>query len=312
MKKFIKNITSFSILAITFIFIIQIIISLKIKGKIIMGHDNLEQTSNINADLVFIGSSRCWAHFDPFFFDTTFNLKSVNIGVDGHSEISMAIVRLSDYLSRNKNPKFVIFSFDPLINAGSFENNTNYVHKNAFAKYAFFPTKKNLPIVDFFQFNLYEKYIPLYSVLKYKNLSFILSSNYTNDWTEFGYEVHQERWDTTKLPITDLIKKAYFKKSEVGLISKALDSLKKLCQVNNAQLLCIQTPVYKVAQDDWSFSETKNICLNLNIPFIDANKEYIRNNISYFYNSDHLNKLGVDKLNNLLKNDTLLSIFLQR
>jgi hypothetical protein len=312
MKKFIKNITSFSILAITLIYIIQIIISLKIKGKIIMGHDNLEQASNINADLVFIGSSRCWVHFDPFFFDTTFNLKSVNIGVDGHSEISMAIVRLSDYLSRNKTPKFVIFSFDPLIYAGSFKNNTNYVHKNAFAKYAFFPSKKNLPIVDFFQFNLYEKYIPLYAILKYKNLSFILSSDYTNDWTKFRYEMHQERWDTTKIPVTDIIKKAYFKKSEVGLISKALDSLKKLCQVNNAQLLCIQTPVYKIAQDDSSFSETKNICFNLNIPFIDANKEYIRNNISYFYNSDHLNKLGVDQLNNLLKNDTLLKSFLHK
>jgi hypothetical protein len=277
-----------------------------------MDHDNLERAANINADLVFLGSSRCWVHFDPVFFDTSFNLKSINIGVDGHSEISMAIVRFSDYLSRNKAPKFVIFSFDPLIKAGSFKNNTNYVHKNAFARYAFLPSKKDLPMVDFFQFNLYEKYIPLYAILKYKILSYILSSNYTNDWTKFGYEVHQERWDTTSIIVTDLIKKAYFKQSELGSISKGLDSLNKLCQVNNTQLLCIQTPVYKVAQDDSSFSETKNICFNLNIPFIDANKEYIRNNISYFYNSDHLNKLGVDQLNNVLKKDTLLNRFLKR
>lgn len=312
MKKFIKYITFFSLLAILFLCLIQTIISLKINGKIIMGHDNLEQASNINADLVFIGSSRCWVHFDPKFFDTTFKLKSVNIGVDGHSEISMAIVRLSDYISRNETPKFVIFSFDPLIGAGSFTNNTNYVHKNAFAKYAFLPSKKNLPIVDFFQFSDYEKYIPLYAILKYKILSTTLFMNNNDNWTKFGYEVHNENWDTTKIPVTDLIKKAYFKKSEIGLISKALDSLKLLCHDNNIQLLCIQTPVYKVVYDDLSFSETKKICFNLNIPFIDANQEYIRNDISYFYNSDHLNKLGVDQLNILLKKDALLTSFLKK
>ncbi len=277
-----------------------------------MGHDNLEQTSNINADLVFIGSSRCWVHFDPKFFDSTFNLKSANIGVDGHSEISMAIVRLSNYLSRNKIPKFVIFSFDPLINAGSFVNNTNYVHKNAFARYAFFPSKKNLPIVAFFHFNNYEKYIPLYAFLKYQILSNLLFMEHNDNLTKFGYEIHNEKWDTTKIPVTDFLKKAYSKKSDIGLISNALDNLKTLCHVNNIQLLCIQTPVYKVAYDDLSFSETKKICFNLNIPFIDANQEYIRNDISYFYNSDHLNKLGVDQLNNFLKKDTLLTLFLKK
>jgi hypothetical protein len=311
MKNFSKNIISFSLFVIILISLIQSLISLKMKGKIIMGHDNLEQASNINADLVFIGSSRCWVHFDPKFFDTTFKLKSVNIGVDGHSEISMAIVRLRDYMSRNKTPKFVILSFDPLIDAGSFTDNTNYVHKDAFAKYAFLPSEKDLPIVNYFQFNFCEKYIPMYAILKYKILSPALFMSNADNWSKFGYEVHHEKWDTTKIPVTDLIKSAYFKKQNIGLISKSLNNLKILCNTNNIKLLCIQTPVYKAAYDDSSFSETEKICFTLNIPFIDTNKEYIRNNIANFYNSDHLNKVGVDQLNNLLKKDSLVRSFLQ-
>jgi hypothetical protein len=290
---------------------LQALISLKIKGKIIMGHDNLEQASNINADLVFLGSSRCWVHFDPRFFDSTFNIKSVNIGVGGHSEISMAFVRLSNYLSRNKAPKFAIFSFDPLVNEGSFNNNKNYVHKNAYAKYAFLPSEKNLPMVDYFQFNYYEKYIPLYAIFKYKILGPSLFSSNADNWSKFGYEIHNEKWDTSKLPVTSTIKNAYFKKQNIDSIRNALDGLKMLCLNNNIQLLCIQTPVYKVAYDEWSFTETGKICSQSGILFIDANQEDIRNNIDNFYNSDHLNKSGVEQLNNFLRNDTLLKSFLQ-
>lgn len=312
MKKFIIKLCSFFILVAAVTFLLQGLISLRIKGKTVRGHDNLEQMADVNADLLFTGSSRCFAHFDPSFFDTTFNLKTVNIGVDGHPQISMAIVRLQDYLSRNKPPKFVIFSFDPFSAPNTFHKSKNNVHKNDFARYAFFPSGKDLPMVNYFHFNFWEKYVPLYAMFKYKLLGDAIFLNNIDNSVKYGYGRHDESWDTVAIPVTDTLKAKMFKKSETKEITYSLDSLKKMCLTKNIKLLCIQTPVYKSIYDESIFSETKKICHSLNIPFIDANKEYIRNNINYFYNSNHMNKQGVDELNRLLKDDPVLLDFLSK
>lgn len=292
-------------------FLFQGIISLRIKGKTVTGHDNLEQTANVNADLVFIGSSRCLAHFDPAFFDSTFKLKSINIGVIGHSEISMAIIRLEDYLSRNKPPSSVIFSFDPFCSPNTFSNNSNFIIKNDFSRYAFFPSKMDLPIVNYFRFNFCEKYVPMYALFKYHLLADAITLTNVDNSAILGYQMEVAKWDTITNPVTDFQKRNFFKISDVSAITNSLDSLKKLCGHYNIKLLCIQTPVYKIIYNDSIFSETNKICNNINIPMIDLNEEHIRNNITYFSNSNHLNKSGVDEMNTLLKKDSLLTSFLQ-
>src|SRR6187431_1121144 len=105
MKQFLKNTILFAMLLIGIVFLIQIAISFRIKGKTVTGYDTLEQTSNVNADLVFMGSSRCWAHLDPKFFEENYHLKSVNIGMNGHSDLMASTLRLENYLAKNKAPK---------------------------------------------------------------------------------------------------------------------------------------------------------------------------------------------------------------
>jgi len=313
MSLFIKRVIIFFLSVIVVITTIQILISLRISGKTVTGHDNLEVTSNINADLVFLGSSRCWAHFDPNFFDTAYKIKSLNIGVDGHSEIIMAIVRLEDYLSRNKAPQMAILSFDPFMGADSdATKNTNFVHKDNFSRYAFWPSKKDRLIVDYFHFDCYEKYVPLYAIFKYQQLKNDILLNNIDNWTKYGYEKHDETWDTISNPVSDINKSSYFKISDSHLIKQALNSLKTLCEHHKIKLICIQTPVYKACYDEQLFSETKRIAESLNIPFIDANKEYIRNDIGNFYNSNHLNINGTNKLNDFLKNDSLFNFHMQK
>ncbi|ULQ52385.1 hypothetical protein [Flavihumibacter fluvii] len=311
MRLFIKRMVVFALVTIGLVFFFQILISARIKGKTVRGHDNLEQTSNVHADLVLMGSSRCWSHLDPVFFDSTFKLRSINIGVDGHSEISMAIIRLKDYLSRNVPPKFAICTFDPFVSSGKQKNNTNYVHKNDFARYAFFPKEKDLLIVDYFGFNFFEKYVPLYAIFKYKLLANCIFLNNRSNYVDFGYERHDLNWDTIATPVSDKMKGFYFKESDIPAIQKSADSLVQLCKSNNIKLMFIQTPVYKVCYDDSAFSMTSKICSGMNIPFIDVNDEYIRNNIKFFYNSNHLNTTGVNAMNSLLSKDSLLRSFLQ-
>ncbi len=310
MKVFLKILLSFIGFIIAIIFLIQAIVFLRIKDKCITGFDNLYQTSNVNADLVFIGSSRCLEHFDPLFFNNTFKIKSVNIGVEGHTELTMAIVRLQHYLSCNKNPKFVILSFDPYMLGGSFNDNNNMTHKNDFALHSFWPKKKDLLILNYFKFNIYEKYIPLYSFFKY-NLSNYCFNIKESNYIKYGFDRRDEHWDTISKPINYLGKSSFFDDTEIPLIRNKLIELKKICFINKVQLLCIQTPVYKILFNDSTFNKTKYICEDLHIPFIDLQKSNISNNINCFYNLNHMNQFGVNKMNEILSKDTLLNSFLQ-
>jgi hypothetical protein len=314
MRIFIKKILLFAGFLILLAILVQAFISILISGRSLTGHDNLEQTSNVNADLVFLGSSRCWVHFDPRYFDSSLKIKCLNIGVDGHSEISMTIVRLKDYLSRNKPPKYAIYNFDPFITPGSETDNYNFVHKDDFARYAFLPKMKDRLVIDYFKFNVYEKYIPLYSVFKYRILETCLPAKKMNDYMLYGYERHDEQWDTIAKPVSGIAKPRYFDKDRKGIdeITVALNKLKSLCSDNNIKLICVQTPVYKIIHDDSAFANTKEICRNLNISFADMDKDFLRNNIRYFYNPNHLNVSGIAEMNRALEKDSVFISFLNQ
>ena len=309
MKIFIRNIFGFTIFVIINAFLLQAFLSIRIKNKSITGHDNLEQTNSLNADLVFLGSSRCRAHFDPFFFENKFHIKCVNIGVDGHSEISMAILRLKTYLLKNKNPKYVVLSLDPFMSGGSFTDNANMSVKNAFARYSFWPKEANLMILNYFKFNWYEKYIPLYSIFKYNLLSDCLRIK-DNNYTRFGYDRHDELWNTNTYPKTNNLTKNYFSNEQLPVIKEKLIELNTLCFENNIKLLCIQTPVYELLYSDNFFKRTSSVCHELNLSFIETNKINIQSNQNNFYNSNHMNKFGVEKMNEELIKDTAFRSFL--
>lgn len=290
-------------------FALQAVISYRIRDVNIGGNQTLH-AQHLDADLVFLGSSRTWAHFDPVFFEKTFGVKSVNIAVTGHSEIALATLRLENYLSKNKAPKFAIFNFDPMASADSVNAKDNFVIKNDFARYAFWPDKCDAPIVDYFKFDAAEKYIPAYAIIKNKMLITHLMPKRTNRYTAFGYENNDEVWDTVKNPVTDLMKKHYFPDSETTAVAKQLSMLDQVCKKNGIRLLCIQTPVYKSVYEAHYFSRNKAICKQLRIPYIDMESAEFRNDISYFYNSNHMNRKGVERMNALLAENEDLRKFL--
>jgi hypothetical protein len=310
MGKFLKNSTSFLCFVIVIIYLLQGLISFRIKNKAITGYDNWDVTTNINAEIVLLGSSRCWVHFDPHFFEKTYHLKTVNIGMNGHSELPASILRLENYLAKNKSPKYAILSFDPSITPSSFKDNNNFVNKNNYGRFAFLPSKENSDLIDYFKFDNCEKYIPLYAMFKYQLIQDAITLKKSRIFKE-GFELNDEQWDTLKYPISAVMKKHFVKTDKIYLLKEQLKKLKLLCQKNNIQLICIQTPVYKSNYDSFIFNRSSEICKSINIPFIDANSVKIRNSIDNFYNSTHLNKKGVIEMNKLLKNEKQLTAILK-
>ncbi len=309
MKEYFKKISLFLLSFLGLIILVQLILSFNIRNKSITGHDNLKQTEHIDADLVFMGSSRCRAHFDPLFFDSAYHLKSVNLGIDGHSEIAMQLLRLRLYLNSNKAPRYVIFNFDPLVQGGSSEHNTNFVHKNDFARYAFFPDKGSAALVDYFHFNIVEKYVPLFSILKYQLFSECLSRK----GFPYSRNFYDKHASPAEIKFSDNADNVKLPKLNADVIRELKDSLSifnEFCKSNKIQLICIQTPIFKSLYDSTAFSYPAQICRELNIPFINACVESIRDDRDNFYNADHMNVIGVTKMNAYLKTDSLLTTIL--
>ena len=297
------------LLLLALVLLLQMILALRIGGIPGRRKGILDQSAHADADLVLLGSSRCWMQLDPHFFDSAFDHTTVNLGVNGHLEISMAIIRLKHYLQSNRRPRFAILTFDPFSTPGSDTGNHYLFLKNDFARYSFLPARKDLLFLDYFQFNSFEKWVPLYSVFKYRLADSFFSSAGIRDHMDYGYENFKEKWDTALIPV--LHQKAVLDEPVREALSHSLSELNQLCTQNKIRLLCLQTPVYKSLYDSLTFSATKKICHSLQIPFTDVDVASIRDQRDNFYNSNHLNKLGVSKMNAFLAKDSVLLSFLR-
>jgi hypothetical protein len=303
MKKFIRQVVIFSLAIFLMLLLGQFLVDLRTRHKNIGMNDNLDVIRGQENELIFLGSSRCYMHFDPALFEETLHVTAVNLGMLGHSGLSMHKLRLLNYLAKNKTPRFAILSFDALVRPGSVENNTDMYNKDEFARYAFFPSAVNEPIVRCFKFDLLERYVPLYALLKYKRFPDCLTLPYARQYSINRYFKRDEKWDTLAHPADP--KQAYenaFDTSASGLIriELALKSLDSLCDQHNIRLICVQTPVYKAIYNDRFFCLTRLICSHLDLPFFDANYRQISDSADNFYDAGHMNTRGVRKMTSLL------------
>jgi hypothetical protein len=290
---------------------IQLLIVLMLKGKTDIGIDIVHNKSSDKRHLVLLGSSRCRVHLDPAFFDSLFNLETSNLGVNGHTEISMTTIQLRRYVEKNRPPEYVVVSIDPLMSAGSVSDNTNYIDKDKFARLAFFACRDPL-ITGYFKFNPAEKYIPLYALFKYGTFWDCIKSCCFKESESSRYENHREHWDTMVRPFSDTIRKYFFRPKDIPAIRSALSQLKELCAEYNSKLLCVQTPIYRISKEDSLFLSPAIICRSLNIPFEDADQKFLSSDIDNFFNIDHLNSDGVKKMNGYLRNDTNFTSFFKQ
>lgn len=307
MKLFFKNIAFFCFTTIIVTFILQLVLSYRISNKTIKGYDNWDNLYVQKVDLVLLGSSRCWGHLDPAFFEKNYTVKTINLGMNGHSELTAIKLRLENYLSKNPTPKFVLLSFDPFVQPETLTN-TNFTDKDKYARFAFFPSNENLALVNYFKFSYTEKYVPMYTIFKYRLLKDCLFLDKTNSFPK-GYGENTDQWDTIKNPPSDEVKKFFIKDSQFPKLIEDLKAFHKFCLQKNIKLLCIQTPIYKTLSNHKKFKETIALCNSLGIPIIDANYPEISSNISFFYNSNHLNLNGVTILNKMLCEEKELKHF---
>ncbi|HWB93898.1 MAG TPA: hypothetical protein VG605_18720 [Puia sp.] len=304
MKEFFKQLLGFFLFLLGFALAIQLVIDWRIRHKVVSGVDTLDYMEGEDNELVFLGSSRCYAEFDPALFEKALGVHAANLGVDGHSELTMQLLRLENYLAKHPAPRVAILAFDPMVSAGSLDNNQNMYCKNQFARYALWSSRENEPIVHYFHFGLLERYLPLYALLKYKMFNICATVPDDKTWRRDRYERHDEHWDTLSHPIGPgaTITSLYFADADTSL-EKALIQMDSLCASHQIRLACVQVPMYQAAYIKQKFAFTAAICSRLHIPFFDLCTPELDSDINNFYNINHCNSTGVAKMTRVLLAD---------
>lgn len=289
MKIFFRKIRFLFIIIVCYLIGIQLLISSRISGKSINGQDNLEQCAKINADVVFVGNSRCITSFMPNRFQNQ-GMKAINLGLHGHPSIGFVDVRISDYLQRNrKKPKIICINFDVF---SVCKKEQSILMKDRFARYAFMPKKADLIILDYFAFNWAERNIPSYALLKYRKLSDAMFPNNQSQWLLIGMETESKQiCGNEQIQSSKELKAIYRKKKDDNLLMKELSDLNIKYKNMGITLLAVQVPVVESIYNN-RFKATKKMCQDAGVPFIDLAIEQYNKDCSLFKDLNHLNTKG--------------------
>lgn len=272
-----------TIILLTYLFVLQEIVSLLSDGVSTTGQDNWEQTLNKDVDVLFIGNSRCICTIVPSKFSKITGYKSINLGANGQDNFEFFKTRISRFLlNGNESPKYVIIVSEP-INSISRQKE----QKDRFARYAFNPNLKNLPLIDYFEFDNLDRYIPAIAVLRHRSIFNCIFQNNKSTFELLGYDKKFGNICNSEL--------IQFDKSLVdrnnNTYSKQLESFHNWLRKKNIKLICVQLPMLGMKENEKSILNNSKLILKQKIPFINLYLDCL-NSCDLFADRYHPNGLG--------------------
>ncbi|ERM80976.1 hypothetical protein P872_11760 [Rhodonellum psychrophilum GCM71 = DSM 17998] len=252
----------------------------------------------LNAELLIVGSSRAYVHFDPEFLDNELGMSCYNLGFDG-SFYELQKLMLDLYLRKNEIPKTLIWVLD----LNSFESKDEFYGFEQLIPFKDLPEiQKMLEINKVTPSILYEfplvrykfnEKIKVYGILNYFNL---YGSERNN---KNGFKRNNSKWDGT----FENVKKDYPNGIKQVLKENLFNEFLKTCQsleMKGIKVFWVFAPMY---QEGFSLITNYKEILNFytlqasqnNYKLFDFSKSSINLDKTNFYNANHLNGIGIDK-----------------
>jgi hypothetical protein len=246
---------------------------------------------NHDADMLIIGNSRTWVHYDPFFIENKTGLKTEAIAQDGQGA-QVVWLKYKEYLKHNQPPQKILLQFDywfihqrpelfgiKNFRTGFFKNRLDLRPLNTLKGYSLFYHFLPMAAIDL---DLFWKWLTRFQIPEAESYSnthgFIpQKKNWKGDWNR------PERIEDT------------------GNISLHLDSFFVSAKKNNIDLVLVYPPQSYPSYVAFTGKEKIKRHVDLlnkkyltNVPWIDFNDAVLYNDSTLFYNHMHLNKKGVD------------------
>jgi len=266
------------------------------------------------ADVIVMGSSRALVHFNCNILDSITGFKFYNIGLNSHI-INYQLPLLKTYIKYNNVPKYVLLNVDISFlwiqkKIPGIENYLNVINEPAIYD----------NLITFNPEMFFYRYIPMYGFVITRT-PILYSFNSLYDKTRLtadplkGFEPVDSKFNND-------LEKFVSDKQDGYLVDVSDDGVNSLneyiafCKNNKINLILVYSPdFYQLYKYQQNRKEIKDLYYKIttenNIPFMDYSDSCsISYKKEYFYNSQHLNKMGADvfsidlaeKLCGLLKN----------
>jgi hypothetical protein len=261
---------------------------------------------NLNSNVLIYGSSRAWNHFDPMVLQIKYEQQIYNVGIDGY-DFGMQYFRHQEILKHNNIPHTIILSLDVFM----FENRGETYNSNQFLPFIFWNPDWQKQLNTYEGFGWTDYYFPLlrYSGLKMelKEIATLTLNNHQEPFRVNGFKAIDKEWNN------DLTNAR--SKYEHGIIAKIDTNLLYLfnqflmdCQKKNIKVILIFSPEYIEGQNfvrnrKAIFKVFQEMVDKFSLPYYNYSNSPICRDRSNFFNSNHLNKKGVDKFNQILLED---------
>ncbi|MDH8700831.1 hypothetical protein M2138_000162 [Dysgonomonadaceae bacterium PH5-43] len=256
-------------------------------------------------NLLILGNSRAWVHFSPMILDSILHVNSYNMGEDAMETINI-IGLYNLYIAYNSKPKYIVLSvYEDIL-----QKQTSLPQASSYAPYLYNPIVWEL-VSKYNDFNEIHKIFPFIKHLRnesfiigleeYFGINHYLSSRYK------GYEGRNIQWDGT----FDKFKKdnpnGYYREYTEECFT-ALDEFIKQQLANGVNIALVWSPQYYELEEllqnkDVAVDFYKNLSDKYNIPFLDYSSDSICYNKDYFYNSQHMKKVGAELFSTKLATD---------
>lgn len=217
MKKFLIKISLFAVIMYGLAWVLDYAISKglwQMEDYRFMSWHDMKQ-GNINADILIMGNSRGFSHFEPWTIDSLTGLSCYNIGLGGYS-ITVQDLKFNYYCLFNKKPKYIIQQVDYYT-----LRNDSAIHNHESEQYL--PLiydrgiHKELMRVGYTPLDVYtplHRYWGYQKVIKNGLLEFLGIKHYINDPSRMGHHYEVGDWDGSELSQMDTIQAKFAPKGK--------------------------------------------------------------------------------------------------
>lgn len=258
---------------------------------------------NINADVIALGSSRCWTTYNTYILDSMLQCNSYNLGMDGH-RLTMQVARYHAYRRNNAAPKVLLLNVDFISTFHS--NMVSGYEREQFFPYIKFDDSLYTEVFKLAHLTWADYYLPLYRYVGYREdmergIVTYFKGYCKNDYTLYkGFRSRSDEWSSGALALDTL-----FIINQEPKIERLLDRFIKDVQQDGTKVIMVKSPFYyplraKFLNVEYTDSVFQCIADRNNVPIIDFYDSSLCMDSTLFYNPSHMNAEGSVKFSTKL------------
>lgn len=300
MRKFIIKVLGFGFAVLLMAVMLDVMISFGLRKTDCYRYQTFSDIfkGNMNCDVLYIGNSRGFSHFNPKIIDSICRVNSYSLGLGGYP-INAQIATYHCYKAHNGTPRLIVQQVDFV--TLNIMQDIRHQHDSE----RFFPT-----VYDLFMrkelknmgYGFMELYCPIYRYFGYQKvikdglLEFLKVMHYIERPAYKGFSPEKGKWDGTNVAAMDSIT-SDLDKEAITLFENYLAECKK----DGVYVLLVNSPVYapttkKVKNMEEVNNYFKSVAQKFGYKYLNYTENYdLCNDTLNFCVSVHLNPKATDK-----------------